>query len=86
PLRQAGVPVARFMPNLQPTRIATINMRSHRKIMVIDGSLGFTGGMNIREGNYIKKALPNPTQDLHFRVCGPVVMHLRQAFVEDWAF
>ena len=86
PLRQAGIKCARFMPNLQPTRISTINLRSHRKIMVVDGVIGFTGGMNIRQGNCIKRNFPSPVQDLHFRVVGPVVAHLRQAFIEDWVF
>ena len=86
PLRQAGIKCARFMPNLQPTRISTINLRSHRKIMVVDGVIGFTGGMNIRQGNCIKRNFPSPVQDLHFRVVGPVVEHLRQAFIEDWVF
>ncbi|MBM4252429.1 MAG: cardiolipin synthase [Deltaproteobacteria bacterium] len=86
PLRRAGIRAARFMPNFQPTRIAAINLRSHRKILVIDGRLGFTGGMNIRQGNCIQERYPHPIQDLHFRVAGPVVAHLRQAFIEDWVF
>jgi len=86
PLRRAGIRAARFMPNFQPTRIAAINLRSHRKIMVIDGSVGFTGGMNIRQGNCINENYRHPIQDLHFKVSGPVVAHLRQAFIEDWVF
>ena len=86
PLRRAGIKAARFMPNFQPTRIAAINLRSHRKIMVIDGNVGFTGGMNIRQGNCINEKFPHPIQDLHFKVAGPVVAHLRQAFIEDWVF
>ncbi|MCX6109166.1 MAG: phospholipase D-like domain-containing protein [Proteobacteria bacterium] len=85
-LRAAGVRSARFMPNLQPTRIAALNLRSHRKIMVVDGRIGFTGGMNIRQGNYVTRGYPHPVQDLHFKIVGPVVAHLRQAFIEDWAF
>ncbi|MCC7114216.1 MAG: PLDc N-terminal domain-containing protein [Burkholderiales bacterium] len=86
PLKQAGVPVARFLPGLGPRRIAALNLRSHRKILVVDGRIGFTGGMNIRQENYLARAYPRPIQDLHFRVEGPVVGHLRQAFVEDWVF
>jgi cardiolipin synthase len=85
-LRKAGITAARFMPNLQPTRIAAINLRSHRKILVIDGEVGFTGGLNIRQGNYLKRNFPSPIQDLHFRIRGPVVAHLRQVFIEDWMF
>ena len=85
-IRAAGIRCARFMPNFQPTRIAAFNLRSHRKIMVVDGRIGFTGGMNIRQGNYVTKGYANPVQDLHFRVVGPVVAHLRRAFIEDWQF
>ena len=85
-IRAAGIRCARFMPNFQPTRIAALNLRSHRKIMVVDGCIGFTGGMNIRQGNYVTKGYANPVQDLHFRIVGPVVAHLRRAFIEDWQF
>lgn len=86
PLRRAGVRVARFMPNFYPTRMSAFNLRSHRKILVVDGQVGFTGGMNIREENYIESKYRCPIQDLHFQVEGPVVAHLRQAFIEDWVF
>ena len=55
--------------------------------MVVDGRLGFTGGMNIREGCWLSENPPKlPTQDIHFRVIGPVVTHLQEVFAEDWAF
>ena len=47
-LRQRGVPVARFMRVRAPWSAAFANLRNHRKIMVVDGTIGFTGGMNIR--------------------------------------
>ena len=50
-LQHAGVPVARFLPTLLPGRFAYSNLRSHRKILVVDGRIGFTGGLNIREGH-----------------------------------
>jgi cardiolipin synthase len=64
----------------------SINLRNHRKILVVDGQVGFTGGMNIRQGNLLKQSPHNPVQDLHFRVSGPVVAHLQEAFVNDWFF
>ena len=85
-LRRAGVPVARFLPTLAPWRLTTINLHNHRKILVTDGRLGFTGGMNIREGNVLSGKPRRPVQDLHFKVEGPVVAQLQDAFVDDWAF
>lgn len=86
-LKNVGIRTARFMPNLSLSSMSAINLRSHRKILVIDGRLGFTGGMNIRAGNYIKKPMVKKLiQDVHFRLSGPVVAHLRRAFIEDWAF
>jgi cardiolipin synthase len=85
-LRRAGIPCARFMFGLIPWRFRFTNMRNHRKILVIDGRIGFTGGMNIREGNCLKWNPRHPIQDLHFRVTGPVVSQLQEVFVEDWAF
>jgi len=87
-LRRAGVPVARFLPAslFTPWRVATINLRNHRKSLVVDGTTAFTGGMNIRHGNVLADAPPHPVQDLHFRITGPVVTALQAAFANDWAF
>ncbi len=87
-LRQAKVPFAKFLPAsiLTPWRVATINLRNHRKALIVDGTLAFTGGMNIRHGNVLQDAPKSPVQDLHFRVTGPVVMALQEAFVNDWMF
>jgi cardiolipin synthase A/B len=87
-LKRAQVPYGRFLPSslLQPWRVATINLRNHRKVLVVDGQLGFTGGMNIRHGNVLASKPKSPVKDLHFRVEGPVVTRLQEAFVNDWAF
>lgn len=87
-LRQAKIPYARFLPSslLQPWRVATINLRNHRKVLVVDGQLAFTGGMNIRHGNILAGKPKSPVQDLHFRIAGPVVTRLQEAFANDWAF
>jgi cardiolipin synthase len=85
-LRKNGIPVARFLPSLVPWRVMSINLRNHRKILVADGRIGFTGGLNIRQGHLLKEHPRHPTQDLHFRIEGPVVAHLQQTFVDDWFF
>lgn len=85
-LRRREVRVARFMPALLHWRMPYFNLRSHRKIMVVDGELGFTGGMNIRVGAWRGLEPRHPMRDLHFRVEGPVVAQLQEVFAEDWAF
>ena len=85
-LRHAGVNTARFLPSLAPWRVATINLRNHRKSLVVDGKIAFTGGMNIRHGNVLADKPKGPVQDLHFHVGGPVVAQLQEAFANDWAF
>lgn len=85
-LRAEGVCTARFLPTLIPWQIMTMNMRNHRKILVADGRLGFTGGMNIRAGHAVGERPKRPVHDMHFRVEGPVVGQLQQAFADDWRF
>jgi cardiolipin synthase len=87
-LRHAKIPHAKFLPTslLTPWHAATINLRNHRKSLVVDGQTAFTGGMNIRHGNVLADHPAHPVQDLHFRVTGPVVSELQEAFANDWAF
>lgn len=85
-LRRNGVPHARFLPSLIPPHFMTVNLRNHRKVLVVDGKLGFTGGINIRAAHVIADNPKFPTHDLHFRVQGPVVAHLQEAFADDWNF
>lgn len=85
-LRDLDVPTVRFMPTMAPWRLMTMNLRTHRKIMVVDGAVGFTGGMNIRQGHVLKEPSKRHVQDLHFRVDGPVVNQLQEAFADDWYF
>jgi cardiolipin synthase len=85
-LRRRGLRVARFLPTLLPSRLPHFNLRNHRKILVADGRVGFTGGMNINEGAVRAGAPRSPLRDLHFRIEGPVVAQLQETFAEDWAF
>lgn len=85
-LRRRGLPHAKFLPTLIPWKLHYSNLRSHRKILVIDGDIGFTGGMNIRQGHRLSDPGKHPIQDIHFRIEGPVVAHLRETFASDWEF
>lgn len=85
-LHEEGVPCATFLPALVPWHYPYANLRNHRKILVVDGRIGFTGGMNIREGHQPSLAPENPVRCLHFRLEGPVVRDLQQVFVDDWQF
>jgi cardiolipin synthase A/B len=85
-LRKSGIRCAQFLPTLIPWRFRYSNLRSHRKIMVIDGTTGFTGGINIDERNCLERQTTHPIQDLHFQLAGPVVTQLQQVFADDWAF
>jgi cardiolipin synthase len=82
----AGLNAVAFLPTLVPRLFRYANLRNHRKILVVDGRVGFTGGTNIREGHCLNRQPPHPVQCLHFFVEGPVVAHLQEAFAIDWAF
>lgn len=85
-LKKRGVTVARFLPALIPRSFAHLNLRNHCKILVVDGRVGFTGGMNIRQDCVLASSPKYPTRDVHFRLRGPVVGQLQQSFARDWAF
>ncbi len=85
-LIQHGVKTALFMTNPLGLRMPYANLRSHRKILVVDGRLGFTGGMNIRAGFVSAIAKEKMTADTHFRVEGPIVLQLISVFAQDWEF
>jgi cardiolipin synthase A/B len=86
PLRRAGVQVGVFNPPLLPARLNAVHLRNHRKILVVDGTLGFTGGMNIDRRYWKPEAPAQASRDLHFRLRGPVVTQLAEVFAEDWHF
>lgn len=85
-MQKRGIACKTFLPTLGPRFAHYANLRNHRKILVVDGKVGFTGGMNIREACLLERNTPHPVQDLHFRFTGPVVTHLQEAFITDWAF
>jgi cardiolipin synthase len=86
PLKRAGVPFGVFNPPLMPARLVAVHLRNHRKILVVDGALGFTGGMNVDRRYWRPDAPMQASRDLHFRLRGPVVTQLSEVFAEDWEF
>lgn len=85
-LRNAGVPVARFLHSYFPWRMPFVNLRNHRKLLVVDGRVAFTGGLNIGVENVGGSDPLHRVRDTHFRIEGPVVEQLTDAFADDWLF
>jgi len=61
-----------------------INLRNHRKILVIDGAVGFTGGCNFSARHLATEPIESRSEDVHFRVLGPAAVQLSAVFAEDW--
>lgn len=85
-LRKEKVRHAQFHSSFGLLRLMSLNLRSHRKLLVVDGQLGFTGGVNIHQGHWLARHPSSPVQDLHFRLRGPVVTQLQESFADDWRF
>jgi cardiolipin synthase A/B len=84
-LRKAGVPVHRFMPVAFPF-FAQANFRNHRKIIVVDGRIGFEGGINIDE-RYLNNGKHKLFwRDTHIKIEGPLVNQLQMQFLLSWHF
>jgi len=86
-LKKCGIRTTRFLPpRLLPPSVH-INLRNHRKLLVVDGCIAFTGGMNISD-RQLRKQQGNrkETSDIHFQLTGPITNQLQQVFDEDWTF
>lgn len=85
--KRRGIQVVKFLPLALSLRALRVNLRNHRKLLICDGEVGFTGGMNIGGRNMVSdEANRNKTADIHFRIRGPAVYELEEVFVEDWRF
>jgi cardiolipin synthase len=86
-LRRGGVVTRTFNGNIvMGLRLPYANLRTHRKVLVVDGAVAFTGGMNIRAGFTSEFAASAEAHDTHFEVSGPVVADLLHVACEDWQF
>jgi cardiolipin synthase A/B len=86
-MRNAGVDV-RFFNRVHLFRLwwRILNFRTHRKIVVIDGTVGFTGGMNVTDDHSVRAKGKAAWRDTHLRMVGPAVHGLQATFLENWVF
>jgi cardiolipin synthase len=84
-LLKRGLNYKRFNPITLIPPALHINMRNHRKILVVDGSAAYSGGQNIGDRHLVSKPNnPDCARDLHFRMTGKIVDDLERAFLKDW--
>lgn len=84
-IRNEGIEVYAFMPVRFPAFTSRVNYRNHRKICVIDGEVGFIGGMNIAR-RYVQGTPKQSWRDTHVKLTGAAVYGLQRAFLVDWYF
>ena len=84
-LRQ-GVPVARFLHTTLLWKMPLLNLRLHKKLLLIDGDLAFVGGLNIDADNVLAGHPEFPVIDTHFSIQGAVVRQIAKVFQDDWLF
>ena len=82
-IKAAGVEVHQYRP-LKWYNLGRLNNRTHRKLLVVDGRVGFTGGVGIADQWEGHAEDPDHWRDLHFRIEGPVVAQFQAAFNDNW--
>ena len=85
-LRMGGVPAARYLHSMLPWKMPLLDLRLHKKILVVDGETAFVGGLNIGGENLLATQPKEPVRDIHFRIKGPVVRQISESFQDDWTF
>jgi cardiolipin synthase len=86
PLKQAGGKISQFLPLNPFRRRLQVNMRNHRKVLIVDGDVAFMGGLNIGDEYLGKLPRFGYWRDTHLRIEGPAVGDLQRVFSEDWDF
>ena len=82
-MRKAGVEIEKYHP-LRWYNLGRMNNRTHRKLLVIDGRIGFTGGVGIADKWAGDAQSPEHWRDSHFRIEGPAVSQMQAAFMDNW--
>ncbi len=85
-LKQAGVGVYPFLPMRFGRLLSSVNYRNHRKIVVVDGLIGFTGGINVSDKYIIGDGVLGIWHDMHLQLKGSIVNSLQAVFATDWSF
>jgi cardiolipin synthase len=85
-LTHLGVDTASYFPPKLIPPTFTLNLRNHRKLLIVDDKVAFTGGMNIRAAYLGEKGKQSDVRDIHFKLVGDVIAQLRTTFVADWNF
>lgn len=84
-MRAAGIEIYCFLKVGLPAINSKVNYRNHRKIVVIDGDVGYTGGMNVAD-RYVEGSKWGAWRDTHLRIEGEAVHGLQRVFLSDWYF
>jgi len=82
-MAQAGVQVRRFHPP-HWSHLGRLNNRTHRKLLIVDGRIGFTGGVGVAPQWTGRAQDPDHWRDTHFEVEGPVVAQMQSVFIDNW--
>nr|WP_188389502.1 cardiolipin synthase [Priestia taiwanensis] len=85
-MEQEGIEVCAFDPIISPWLIRTVNYRNHRKIVIIDGKVGFTGGLNVGDEYLGRSKEFGFWRDSHLRLEGEAVYKLQYIFLKDWLY
>lgn len=85
-LKNNGIEIYPFMEVRFPRLTSRVNYRNHRKILIVDGKIGFTGGINIADRYIVGKPKIGPWRDTHLKIMGDAVATMQVVFAADWFF
>ena len=86
PMKEVGIEVIEFDSILSPWLLETVNYRNHRKIVIVDGTIGFTGGLNVGD-EYLGRSKKFPIwRDSHLKIEGKALFKLQAIFLEDYLY
>lgn len=85
-LREEGIEIYPFMEVRFPRLTSRVNFRNHRKILIVDGIIGFTGGINVADRYIEGKPKIGPWRDTHLQITGDAVATMQVVFAADWYF
>ncbi|MED2039174.1 cardiolipin synthase [Bacillus wiedmannii] len=86
PMKESGIEIVEFDPIFSAWLLETVNYRNHRKIVIVDGEIGFTGGLNVGD-EYLGRSKKFPIwRDSHLKIEGKALYKLQAIFLEDWLY